>query len=190
MLQIHIGGCRVRILSIDFISRTIRCVTTPTDNHTLDQWLEDWTAWMAQPCERGAAPHPPSRTERRLPATCERVCDKPRRIDHRTPISSTKPLPNHFNFFCQYLGTAQPCLPHLNPPTYPSILGYRPITGEDFQQLGRAAMTLRLRDPSKRERHVDNCTGLHLKVLKYWTVGKQKASGGWDGGWVRMRTSV
>jgi hypothetical protein len=65
---------------------------------------------------------------------------------------------------------------------YPLRLGYRPIAGEDFLGLGRAAMTPRNRDPSKRARHVDICTGLHedmLRKTKVLDCGEGKV--GWLG---------
>jgi hypothetical protein len=165
ILQMHVGGCRRRrIFDIEFISRTIRCDATSTDEHSSGQWLVSLNEFLwAQPCERGAAPHPRPSIQRWLP---RRGCHKLPRFDHRTPTSSTLPLPNHSRFFCQYLRPAQPCFHDFIAAMYSLRPGYRPIVGEDFLGLGRAAMTPRSKDPSKRARHVGNCTGLHENMLR------------------------
>ena len=51
------------------ISRRIRCDGVLTGDDASNQWLDALDGHlMAQPCERGAAPHPPPPTERQLPA--------------------------------------------------------------------------------------------------------------------------
>ena len=61
-LQMRGGGRRLRMFAIDFSSAagSIRCDGVLTGDHASSQWLDALDDnLMAQPCERGAAPHPP-----------------------------------------------------------------------------------------------------------------------------------